>query len=116
MHDGDQRFGESRNMNEFWHGVAGVIIGSVLTMAIQWFKHRLETAEARKRDEKRKALLKTMLNNPGPKGWRTMKALSGVIGADRDETARLLIEIEARASETGNDSWAYLKDKPLPND
>jgi len=43
-----------------------------------------------------------------------MKTLSGVIGATRNETARLLIELDARASETGNDVWAYIKDKPIP--
>jgi len=43
-----------------------------------------------------------------------METLSGVIGVGRDEAARLLIEIDARASETGNDAWAYIKDKPLP--
>jgi hypothetical protein len=43
-----------------------------------------------------------------------METLSGVIGATRDETAQLLIEIDARASETGSDTWAYIKNKPLP--
>jgi hypothetical protein len=55
-----------------------------------------------------------MLDNPGPDGWRKMQALSGVIGASRDETALLLIDIGARASETGNDVWAYIAQKPLP--
>jgi hypothetical protein len=43
-----------------------------------------------------------------------MKTMSGVIGASREETARLLIEVDARASESGNDSWAYTKIKPIP--
>jgi hypothetical protein len=58
-----------------------------------------------------------MLDNPGPTGWRRMETLSGVIGASRDETARLLIEVDARCSEKvadGNDVWAYVKNKPLP--
>jgi len=58
--------------------------------------------------------LKTMLDNPGQTGWRKMETLSGVIGASRDETARLLIECGARASETGSDVWAYEKNEPLP--
>ncbi|KPQ06085.1 MAG: hypothetical protein HLUCCA12_12815 [Rhodobacteraceae bacterium HLUCCA12] len=68
----------------------------------------------RERDLKRKAMLRQMLNNPGAQGWRSMKTMSGVIGANREETARLLIEIGARASETGNHVWALTKNKPLP--
>ncbi len=101
-------------MGEFWAGIIGVVVGGVVTLAGQWLQHRWKTAESRKRDEKRKELLREMLNNPGPEGWRDMKTMSGVIGASRDETARLLIEIAARASETEKDVWAYIKDKPLP--
>ena len=46
-------------------------------------------------------------------GWRKMSTLSGVIGASRDETARLLISIKARGSESGEDVWALIKNKPL---
>jgi hypothetical protein len=101
-------------MSGFWLGVGGALIGSAVTLAGQWCKHRWETSESRKRDGGRKALLRQMLDNPGPQGWRKMATLSGVIGASREETARLLIDIDARASETENDVWAYLKDKPLP--
>jgi hypothetical protein len=105
-------------MTVFWLGILGVTIGSGVTLVGQWIKHRWETKAARDRDEKRKALLRQMLDNPGPKGWRRMEAMSGVIGADREETARLLIEIDARSSEKaadGNDVWAYIKKKPLPS-
>ena len=105
-------------MNNFWLGVVGAMIGSGVTLMGQWVKHRWETDAARKRDEKRKSLLRHMLNNPGPTGWRNMSTMAGVIGASREEAARLLIEIDARASEKaadGNDVWAYIKDKPLPD-
>ncbi len=102
-------------MSDFWLGVFGASIGSAITLAGQWCKHQWETNEARKRDEGRRVLLRQMLDNPGSNGWRKMATLSGVIGANRDETARLLIDINARASETGNDVWAYLTEKPLPN-
>ena len=102
-------------MTDFWMGVLGAGIGSAITLFGQWFKHRWETNEGRRRDEGRKAMLREMLNNPGPTGWRKMATLSGVVGASRDETARLLIDIEARASETAKDTWAYLKNKPLPS-
>ncbi len=101
-------------MSDFWWGVFGTTIGSGVTLTGQWIKNRWETNAIRQRDEQRKALLRQMLNNPGPHGWRSMNTLSGVIGLDRDETARLLIEVGARGSEMGNDMWAYLKDKPLP--
>jgi len=104
-------------MNDFWLGIIGVAVGTVGTILAQWVLHYLKTAGQRKRDKKRKALLEQMLNNPGPKGWRKMTTMSGVIGADREETARLLIEMDARANEKeeGNDVWAYVKDKPLPH-
>ena len=101
-------------MEEFWAGIIGVAVGAVLTIVGQWLQHLWQSSEMRKRDKKRKSILKQLLDNPGPNGWREMETLSGVIGADRDEAARLLIEIDARASETGNDVWAYIKDKPLP--
>lgn len=101
-------------MSSFWWGVFGTTIGSAVTLLGQWIKHNWETKNARKRDDGRKALLRQMLDNPGPTGWRKMSTLSRVIGASQDDTARLLIEIGARGSETGNDVWAYAKDKPLP--
>lgn len=61
-----------------------------------------------------KGVLKDILDRPGKDGWRNMETLSRVIGCDRETTARLLIEIGARGSETENDVWAYIKDKPLP--
>lgn len=98
-----------------WTGLVGTIIGALMTLLGQWLKHQWEVGERHHRDTARKALLSTMLDNPGPDGWRKMATLSGVIGADRDETARLLIELKARGSETGNDAWAWIKDKPLPS-
>jgi len=95
-------------------GFIGVVLGSALTIGGQWLKHLWQTSDARERDKKRKSMLEHMLENPGPNGWRKMETLSGVIGATRDETAQLLIEIDARASETGSDTWAYIKNKPLP--
>lgn len=102
-------------MSDFWLGVLGAGIGSAITLVGQWLKHRWETSSTRTRDDGRKAMLRQMLNNPGATGWRKMSTLSSVIGSTPEETARLLIEIEARGSETGNGGWAYLKNKPLPN-
>ncbi len=101
-------------MEAFWLGIIGVAVGAAGQFAIDHFRHRRETKSQRELDEKRKAYLRMMLDNPGPTGWRNMKTMSGVIGASREETARLLIEVDARASESGNDSWAYTKIKPIP--
>ncbi len=99
---------------EFWAGIIGVAVGSGLTILGQYLVHRWQTGAERKRDLKRKAMLTNMLNKPGKTGWRKMTTLAAVIGASREETARLLIELDARASETGNDVWAFVKDKPIP--
>jgi hypothetical protein len=100
--------------SEFWAGIIGVVVGGLLTILGHWVLHHLQTHAARKRDVKRKAVLTEMLNNPGPNGWRKMDTMSNVIGASRAETARLLTELDARASETGTDVWAFIEDKPLP--
>ncbi|MCJ8323124.1 MAG: hypothetical protein HRU29_03510 [Rhizobiales bacterium] len=92
-----------------WAGIIGVIIGSFLQIFVNFVAHKIKTNNNRELDRKRKKMLTQMLDNPGPKGWRTMKTLSSVIGANREETARLLIELDARASETKNDSWGYIK-------
>ena len=104
-------------MNDFWLAIIGVAFGTIGTIITQSVQHCLRTKNERKRDKKRKGLLRTMLDNPGPDGWRKMETMAAVIGADREETARLLIELDARANEKagGNDVWAYIKDKPLPN-
>lgn len=101
-------------MSIFWWGVIGTTVGSAVTLLGQWVKYWWETHRARKFDDARKALLRQLLDNPGDTGWRKMSTLSGVIGANREETARLLIELGARASETGTDVWAYIRDQPLP--
>ncbi len=101
-------------MGEFWAGIIGVVVGGAVTIVGHWLLHRWQTAAARKRDDKRKAMLTEMLESPGPTGWRKMETTANVIGASREETARLLVELDARASESGADVWAFVKDKPLP--
>lgn len=99
---------------EFWAGIFGVVVGGSVTTIGHLIVHHWQTADKRKRDDKRKAILTNMLQNPGSTGWRKMETMANVIGANREETARLLIELDARASETGNDVWAFIKDKPIP--
>lgn len=102
--------------SEFWAAILGAIVGGVLTITGNWLHYRWTTQRDRDLRGQRKALLEKMLNNPGKSGWRKMSTLSGVIGASRDETAELLIELKARRSTKGEDVWAYIKDQPLPSD
>lgn len=92
----------------------GSITGVIGTLAGVWLTHHLTTNEKRKIDEARKAILKKMLKDmPEGTEWRELSTLSSVIGADRDETTRLLIAVGARGSEAGNDVWALICNKPL---
>lgn len=101
--------------SEFWAGIIGVLVGGLLTILGQYLLHRWQTDAARKRDVKRKAMLANMLENPGPTGWRKLETMANVIGANREVTARLLIELNARASESGRDVRAFVRKKPLPD-
>jgi len=94
----------------------GSLVGGGATIGGFFIKHCLDEQARAKRDEPRKSLLRKMLSDPGPDGWRKFETLSRVIGADASETARLLVEVGARGSETGNNVWAFIKDKPLPKD
>ena len=102
-------------MTELWVIISGGVIGGIVTTVGNLIVNHFQTAKARKLGDKRKALLKTMLSNAGPTGWRKMDTMANVIGASRDETARLLIELDARSSENGKDIWAFIDKQPLPN-
>lgn len=100
---------------EFWAGTIGAVVGGLITLFGQWLFYLWQSRDARKRDKKRKDLLKNMLDNPGKEGWRKLETMAHVIGASDEETCRLLIELDARASETGSGGWALIKNKPLPS-
>ncbi|MCG8493128.1 MAG: hypothetical protein MI743_16020 [Sneathiellales bacterium] len=99
---------------EFLLGLIGVAVGVMLKLAADLIKDHYQSRQSRDLDDRRKSLLKSMLENP-PEGseWRSISSLSSVIGADYPTTTRLLIELGARGSEKGNDVWALLEDKPL---
>ncbi|MES0021479.1 MULTISPECIES: hypothetical protein [unclassified Mesorhizobium] len=100
---------------EFWAGLVGAIVGSALTLAAEYIKYRWETNHDRARDDSRRNLLRQMLDKASPNGWRKLSTLAAVVGLTEEDTARLLIEIGARASESGNGAWGYLRDHPLPD-
>ncbi len=96
-------------------GVAGAVIGSVSTVAVQWLSHHLQERAAAKRDKPRKDLLLKMLRSPQHR-WRNLETLMHVIGSDEEITKKLLLEVGARASEDGQLLWGLIERNPLPND
>jgi len=102
----------------FLAGMGGAIAGSAVTffgqLIVDKCRHARETAAQRALDKARKDLLRVALENP-PAGneWRALETLSRIVGADRETTTRLLIELGARGNEKENDVWALLSEKPL---
>jgi len=103
--------------SQFWIAIVGLIggiVGGLLVIAgnllLNWLQHRKEKAL----DEARKRLLEEMLNGSD---WRKLSTLFRVVGADRDTTTRLLIEIGARGSEKqredGEEVWGLISKHPL---
>lgn len=95
-------------------GVAGAVIGSIATVAVQLLSHKLQEREVKERDRPKKELLLKMLNSPNS-SWRTLETLRHVIGADEETAKRLLLEVGARASENGKNVWGLLDRNPLPD-
>ena len=104
---------------KFWIaliGIIGAIFGSLFTLAGNVLLHWLKARPKTKLDERRKKLLKEMLDDERFKDkWRNLSTLAAVIGANEKETKRLLIDIGARGSEKGDDSWGLIKHHPFPS-
>lgn len=96
-------------------GVAGGLIAVGGQLVVHWAQQRPQ----RKLDESRKETLKRLLDpehmpDSCKDGWRNLSTLQRVIGADRETTTRLLVEIKARGSTGKSEAWALIRDKPLP--
>ena len=89
------------------------LAGGIIAILGQWFIEWWRAYPQRKLDEARKAYLKEMLDQAGPKGWMKMETLSRVIGASKEDTARLPIELKARGNRQDADVWAYIKYHPF---
>jgi hypothetical protein len=90
--------------------LAGALITALSTFGIEWWKQRPK----KELDSKRKALLIQMLEDKKwPNKWRYISTLSAVIGANEDETKRLLIEVEARGHEKNDGRWGLIKHHAL---
>ena len=102
---------------QFWIaviGILGVVVGSLATIGGNVFLNWLQGRKQKSLDEARKRLLREMLTE---RDWRKLSTLSRVIGADSDETRRLLIAINARGSELPEDNdeeaWGLISKHPL---
>lgn len=96
-------------------GLIGVLVGSVLTILGNIVLHWLRERSRRKEDQPRKQLLTEMLEDSRfPERWRQLDTLAHVIGADEEDTKRLLLQVGARASEDGQSIWGLIKYHPLP--
>ncbi len=102
---------------QFWIavvGILGVVVGSLATIGGNILLNWLQGRKQKSLDEARKGLLQQMLTE---RDWRKLSTLSRVIGADYDETRRLLIAINARGSELPKDdhdeAWGLISKHPL---
>jgi hypothetical protein len=59
-----------------------------------------------RRDRKRQATLRAMLS--GDRKWRSIRVLSGAIGADEEHTRDLLVSIGARRSAGEKEVWGLI--------
>ena len=98
-----------------WAVVAAALIGAATSPIGIVLTHWLQNRRANELDGGRKKLLKSMLNRDDWK-WRSLSTLSHVIGADEDTTKRLLLEIDARASEDGQAKWGLIARVGLPEE
>ncbi len=103
--------------HQFWTAVIGLIgsiVGAVLVILGNVLLNIVQRRKEKKLDEARKKLLVTMLSSSD---WRKLSTLFRVIGADRDTTTRLLIELGARGSEKprpdGEEVWGLISKHPL---
>jgi hypothetical protein len=95
-------------------GVVGVVVGALLNAGSEFLKLHLLTTKQDKLDMARKKFLKSMLDNP-QWPWRKLETLKHCIGADEPTTIRLLIELDARASENDPTAWGLISRNPFPD-
>lgn len=107
--------GASGDISAAVAAIIGALIGSLSSLLATWLAHWLRTKSEADLDKKRKLTLKTLLS--GEKyTWRNIETLAAAIGADHLKTASLLLDIDARASNTGSGSWALVSRAPYPDD
>ena len=103
--------------NQVWIaiiGLVGSIIGGLLVVVGNLLVNWVQQRKQKELDKIRTRLLKEMLDTAD---WRKLSTLRRVIGADRETTTRLLIEMKARGSEKqkedGEEVWGLISKHPL---
>ena len=99
-------------------GLVGGALGVLSSVVLSYFgPRRLEEWRARRHDEPRKRLLKSLLDDPRFPDGRYLETLRVVTGTSEEDCRRLLIEIDARGVISGGtdqrELWALIKNKPL---
>lgn len=101
-------------------GLIGGILGAGGTLLSSYYGPRKfeewkEQRQEEKRNGKRKALLRQLLEDNAFPDGRTLETLSRATGTTEKECRRLLIEIDARGVRlaNGNEGWALISRKPL---
>ena len=102
---------------QFWIavvGLLGVFVGAIATTLSTILLNWLQGRKQNSLDAARKELLCKLLRT---RDWRKLSTLSRVIGADPEETRRLLIGIDARGSEVprndDEEAWGLISKHPL---
>lgn len=108
-----EKVSDSLDLRIAFIGLIGAIIGAAIPVIGNWLIHKSQTKPKEKLDEQRKDILKSILSEQ-ERAWVKVETLANVIGASKEETQRLLIQIKARGSKTGSESWALMSRKPLP--
>jgi hypothetical protein len=102
-----------------WAGAIGALLGAIIgagtTVLTAWLTWRWQNRRVATLAEKRRQVLVRMLSSERQK-WRSIDALAASIGADKETTLELLIEIDARKSYTNDKSWALISRAPWPED
>ena len=94
----------------------GAIIGSATTLLTTILAYHLQNRDRRKLARLRKDRLTKLLQSK-KFTWRSMDVLCSTIGANREITSALLIEVGARCSLNNNhEKWALLSRVPFPED
>ena len=99
-------------MDSGWAAIIGAIAGAMGTISGALINSAVAARRQKKSEEPARRLLRQMLDANLP--WRSIATLSNVIGADKATTTRLLLEIGARGSDSGED-WTLISRNPLPD-
>ena len=93
--------------------VFGAAIGTMGSILTTWLNAYLSKKPPDPYEVAATSVLKEMLER-GHR-WRTLTALSNVIGANHKDTKELLLMLGARGSESDPDLWGLKSRNPLPD-